>query len=140
MEDYNTVKASQVGVAQQAIPATVTAVSAVTQETSDTARNMGTIIGTGVGLGTGQLIGRGKGRIAASVGMAAAGALAGRYLTDAMGRTKCQRVTVTVDTTGEMFTFVQPIYKQIGALSVGVHGTYYHGTSNAHFVPDGMAM
>lgn len=139
MGDYNTVKASQVGVAQQAVPATVTAVSAVTQETSDTARNMGTIIGAGIGMGAGQLIGRGKGRVMATAGMAAAGALAGRYVTDAMGRTKCQRVTVTVDATGEMFTFVQPIYKQIGALSVGVHGIYYHGT-DAHFVPDGMAM
>ena len=139
MGDFNTVNSAQVGVPQQAFQATVTAVREVTQETSSSARNMGTLIGAGVGLGGGQLLGKGKGRTAASVGMAAAGALAGRYLVDSMGSTKCQQITVSVDGTEAVYTFVQPIYKQIGEISVGTHGTYYHGTG-AHFVPDGMTL
>ena len=139
MSDYNTVNSSQVGVPQQAFAATVTSARQVTQESSASTRNMGTLIGAGIGVGGGQLLGSGKGRAASTIGMAAAGALAGRYLADSMGRTKCQELTVEVDGTGAMYSFVQPIYKQIGEISVGTHGVYYHGTG-AHFVPDGMTL
>ena len=138
MGDYNTVTAAEMGTPQQVLPATVIAAQAVTQESSSSTRNMGTLIGAGVGLGGGQLLGRGKGRTAATIGMAAAGALAGRYLADSMGRTKAQRLTVRIDGGTETFSFVQPIYKQVGAIPVGAHGMYYHGT-NAHFVPDGQS-
>ncbi len=139
MSDYNTVNSSQVGVPQQAFAATVMSARQVTQESSASTRNMGTLIGAGIGLGGGQLLGSGKGRAASTIGMAAAGALAGRYLADSMGRTKCQQITVSVDETNAVYTFVQPIYKQIGEISVGTHGTYYHG-NGAHFVPDGMTL
>lgn len=139
MGDLNTVSSAQVGVPQQAFSATVVTVRDVTQESSSTTRNVGTMIGAGIGLGGGQLLGKGKGRTASTIGMAAAGALAGRYLADSMGRTKCQEITVAVDDSGAYYTFIQPIYKQIGAISVGMHGVYYHGTG-AHFVPDGMTM
>lgn len=138
MGDYNSVNASQMGAPQQVFAATVIAAQEATQESSSTTRNVGTAIGAAVGLGGGQLLGKGKGRAASTVGMAAAGALAGRYLADSMGRTKAQRLTVQVDATGATYSFVQPIYKQVGAISVGAHGMYYHG-SNAHFVPDGQA-
>lgn len=138
MGDFNTVSASEMGTPQQVLPATVIAAQAVTQESSSSTRNMGTLIGAGIGLGAGQLLGGGRGRTAAAVGMAAGGALAGRYLADSMGRTKAQRLTVRIDGSGETYSFVQPIYKQIGAISVGAHGMYYHG-NNAHFVPDGQS-
>ncbi len=137
MEDYNTVSANQVGVSQQVLPATVISAEKVTQETGSTSKNLGTGVGAAVGLGAGQLLGKGSGRVASSIGFAAAGALAGRYLVDSMGKTKCQRLTVRIDGSGETFSFVQPVYKSVGYISVGTHGNYHHG-SNAHFTPDGM--
>lgn len=136
MVDYNTVTSAQMGTPQQVLPATVISAQTVTQESDASTRNVGTVVGAAVGMGGGQLLGKGKGRAASTIGMAAAGALAGRYLADSVGRTKAQRLTVRVDGSGETFSFVQPIYKQVGAIPVGAHGMYYHG-SNAHFVPDG---
>ncbi len=138
MENYDTVSANQVGVTQQVLPATVISAQNVTQETSSTSKNMGTGVGAAIGLGAGQLLGSGSGRVASSIGFAAAGALAGRYLVDSMGKTKCQRLTVKIDGSGETFSFVQPVYKNIGYISVGAHGNYHHG-SNAHFTPDSVS-
>ncbi len=136
-KDYNTVSANQVGVAQQAVPATVIAAQKVTQETSSSAKNLGTGIGAAVGVAGGQLLGKGRGRAAATVGLGAAGALAGRYLTSAMGNVASQRLTVRVDGSHETYTFVQNVTDQHGEIPVGCHGIYYHG-AGAHFVPDGM--
>ncbi|MBQ3218259.1 MAG: hypothetical protein IJB33_05255 [Akkermansia sp.] len=136
-KDYNSVGANQIGVTQQALPATVIAAQKVTQEASSTAKNLGTGIGAAVGVAGGQLLGKGKGRIVSTVGLGAAGALAGRYLTSSMAGVDSQRLTVRVDGTHETFTFVQNVTDQHGEIPVGCHGTYYHG-SNAHFVPDGM--
>ena len=136
MGDFGSATSANMGVPTQVLPATVVSVEEVTQETSSTAKNIGTAIGGLVGAGAGQLLGKGQGRIVSTAGLGAAGALAGRYLIDAMGRTKAQRITVRVDATGGNYTFVQPIYKQHGAIAPGTHGMYYHG-NNAHFVPDG---
>ncbi len=137
MESYGSVRANQVGVAQQVLPATIVSAESVTQETGSTNKNLGTGIGAAVGLAGGQLLGKGSGRIASTVGFAAAGALAGRYLVDSMGKTKCQRLTVRIDGSGETFSFVQPVYKSFGELTPGMHGNYHHGT-DAHFTPDGV--
>lgn len=138
MGDYNTVTAAQMGAPQQVLAATVVAAQSVTQESDASTRNVGTALGAAVGLGGGQLLGKGKGRAASAIGMAAAGALAGRYLADSVGKTQAQRLTVRIDATGATYSFVQPVYKQIGMIPVGTHGMYYHG-ANAHFVPDGRA-
>ncbi len=139
MADFGMVKTSEVGVARQVLPATVIAVENKTIETPSTNRNVGTAVGAAVGIGAGQLLGGGKGRLASAAGMGVVGALAGRYLTDQMGRTKGQEITVKLDGTGEVFSFVQPIYKQVGAIYCGMHGNYYHGSGSARFVPDGQA-
>lgn len=136
-KDYNKVSASEVGVAQQVVPATVIAAAKVTQEASSSSSSLGTGLGAAIGVAGGQMLGKGKGRVASTVGMGVAGALAGRYLTSAMNKTDCQRLTVRVDGSGETYSFVQAITEQHGAISVGTHGNYYHG-ANAHFVPDGM--
>lgn len=134
---YGSVSANKIGVTQQVLPATVISAYDVKGETSSTAKNLGTGIGAAVGLGAGQLLGSGSGRLASSIGFAAAGALAGRYLTDSMGNTRCQRVTVKVDgKNGPTYSFVQPVYSEFGPLSAGMHGNYHHG-SDAHFTPDG---
>ena len=136
-KDFNSVSSNQVGVVQQALPATVVEAQKVEQEASSTAKNLGTGIGAAVGVAGGQLLGKGSGRIASTVGLGAAGALAGRYVASAFSGVASQRITVQLDATGERFTFVQNITDQHGEIMVGCHGTYYHG-ANAHFVPDGM--
>lgn len=134
---YGSVASNKIGVTQQVLPATVISAYEVKGETSSTAKNVGTGIGAAVGLGAGQLLGGGSGRLASAIGFGAAGALAGRYLTDSMGNTRCQRVTVKVDgKNGPTYSFVQPIYEEFGPLSAGMHGNYHHG-SDAHFTPDG---
>lgn len=134
---YGSVSANKIGVTQQVLPATVISAYDVKGETSSTAKNLGTGIGAAVGLGAGQLLGSGSGRVASAIGFGAAGALAGRYLTDSMGNTRCQRVTVKVDgKNGPTYSFVQPVYSEFGPLSAGMHGNYHHG-SDAHFTPDG---
>lgn len=133
--NYNSVPANQVGVAQQVLPATVVSAYEVKGETSSTAKNIGTVVGAAVGAGAGQMLGGGSGRVASTVGFGVVGGLLGRALTDSMGNTRCQRVTVTVDG-GPTYSFVQPVYEQFGPLSPGMRGMYHHG-SNAHFVPNG---
>ena len=134
---YNSVSANKIGVPQQVLPATVVSAYEVQGETSSTAKAVGTGIGAALGAGAGQLLGGGKGRLASPLGFGAAGALAGRYLTDSMGNTRCQRVTVKIDgKNGASYSFVQPVYKEYGLLSAGMQGYYHHG-SDAHFVPLG---
>ena len=134
---YGSVSANKIGVTQQVLPATVISAYEVKGETSSTAKNVGTVAGGVLGAGLGQLLGGGSGRIVSAAGFGVAGALAGRYLTDAMGNTRCQRVTVKVDgKNGPTYSFVQPVYKEFGPLSSGMHGNYHHG-SDAHFTPDG---
>ena len=134
---YGSVSSNKIGVTQQVLPATVVSAYDVKGETSSTAKNLGTGIGAVLGAGAGQMLGGGSGRIVSAAGFGVAGALAGRYLTDAMGNTRCQRVTVKVDgKNGPTYSFVQPVYSEFGPLSAGMHGSYHHG-SDAHFTPDG---
>ncbi len=134
---YGSVSSNKIGVTQQVLPATVVSAYEVTGETSSTSKAVGTGVGAVLGAGLGQMLGGGSGRIVSAAGFGVAGALAGRYLTDAMGNTRCQRVTVKVDgRNGATYSFVQPVYKEFGPVSAGMHGNYHHG-SDAHFVPDG---
>ncbi|MDO5464182.1 MAG: hypothetical protein Q4F40_04540 [Akkermansia sp.] len=134
---YASVSSNKIGVTQQVLPATVISAYEVKGETSSSAKNVGTVAGGVLGAGLGQMLGGGSGRIVSAAGFGVAGALAGRALTDSMGNTRCQRVTVKVDgKNGPTYSFVQPIYKEFGPLSPGMHGNYHHG-SDAHFTPDG---
>ena len=134
---YGSVSSNKIGVTQQVLPATVVSAYDVKGETSSTAKNVGTVAGGVLGAGLGQMLGGGSGRIVSAAGFGVAGALAGRYLTDSMGNTRCQRVTVKGDgKNGPTYSFVQPVYKEFGPLSPGMHGSYHHG-SDAHFTPDG---
>ncbi len=131
------IQSNQVGVAEQVLPASVIAVENVVLGSTNTTKNVGTGVGAALGLGAGQLLGKGSGRVASSVGFAAAGALAGRYLASAQGKSEGQRITVQLDGTQQNFTFVQAVDPNIGYISVGMHGTYYH-SSKARFVPEGV--
>lgn len=136
---YNTVSANKVGAVTEDVPATILSVSDCTQETSSTARNLGTLGGAALGAGAGSLLGRGKGQVVSAVGFGLVGAAAGRYITDAAGNTKCQRITVRTDTKPrKTLTIVQPVYKEFGALYAGMHGTLRIGSGNtSSFVPSG---
>lgn len=136
--DLTSVKSSQLGVPQQVVPATVVSVADRVVDTESSGRNVGTAIGAAVGAGAGGLLGKDRGRAVSTIGFGALGALAGRYLVDAMGRTKAQQITVRVDATGDTYSFIQVVSKQIGPISAGMHGQYYHG-NNAQFIPDGAA-
>ena len=127
MVDGNNVSPNKVGYGAQAFPATVVA-----------AKNLGTGVGAVLGAGAGQLLGGGSGRVVSALGFGAAGALAGRYLTDSMGNTKGQTLTVQIDGTSQLYSVTQPVSQQYGYIPVGAHGMYYHGTNNSRFEPDGM--
>lgn len=129
------VNSNQANVASATYPATVVSVTNTTIDTSSTARNLGTLVGAAIGGGSGQLLGSGSGRVVSTVGFAAAGALAGRYITDAAGRTAGQTITVQVDGSKQMYTVTQPVYEEVGYISVGMRGLFHFGGNNSRFVP-----
>lgn len=136
MVNGNNVSPNKVGYGAQVFPATVVAAKSVNIETSSTAKNIGTGVGAVLGAGAGQMLGGGSGRIVSAAGFGVAGALAGRYLTDAMGNTQGQTLTVQIDGTSQLYSVTQPVTKQNGYIPVGTHGMYYHGTNNSRFEPD----
>lgn len=131
------VNSNQANVATASYPATVVGVVNTTIDTSSTSKNLGTGIGAVLGAGAGQLLGGGSGRIASTLGFGAAGALAGRYMTDAAGKTAGQTVTVQVDGTKQMYTVTQPVYEEVGYITVGMKGIFHYGGNNSRFVPYG---
>ena len=138
MGSLSSVRANQANVASQSFPATVVSAYDTKIETSSTSKNLGTGIGAVLGAGAGQLLGGGSGRVVSALGFGAAGALAGRYLTDSMGNTVGQTLTVQVDGSRTMYTVTQPVYEEIGRIPVGAHGIFHLGGNNSRFVPDGM--
>ena len=137
MVNGNNVSPNKVGYGAQAFPATVVAAKNVNIETTSTAKNIGTGVGAVLGAGAGQLLGGGSGRVVSALGFGAAGALAGRYLTDSMGNTQGQTLTVKIDGSNQLYSVTQPVAEQVGYIPVGAHGMYYHGTNNCRFEPDG---
>lgn len=137
MSNNNYVSPNKVGYGAQAFPATVVSARNVTIETSSTAKNVATGVGAVVGAGAGQMLGGGSGRVVSAAGFGVLGALAGRYIVDATGRTQGQSLTVSIDGTNQLYSVIQPVSEQVGYIPVGAHGMYYHGTNNSRFEPDG---
>lgn len=138
MGNFNNIDSNRANVASRVYPATVISATNTNINTSSTAKNLGTGVGAALGAGAGSLLGGGTGRVVSTVGFGVAGALAGRYLTDSMGNTKGQTLTVQVDGSKECFSVTQPVYKQFGYIPVGTHGMFHFG-GDAKFVPDGAA-
>ncbi len=138
MVNGNNISPNKVGYGARVFPATVVAAKNVNIETTSSAKNMGTGVGAALGAGAGQLLGGGSGRIVSTVGFGVLGALAGRSLTDSMGGTQGQTLTVQIDGTTQYYSVTQPVYEQYGYIPVGAHGLYYHGTNDSRFEPDGM--
>ena len=138
MVDGNSVSPDKVGYGAQAFPATVVAAKNVNIESTSTAKNLRTGVGAALGDGAGQLLGGGSGRVVSTVGFGVLGGRAGRYLTDSMGNTKGQTLTVQIDGTSQLYSVTQPVSEQVGYIPVGARGMYYHGTNNSRFEPYGM--
>ena len=138
MVNGNNVSPNQVGYGAQAFPATVVAAKNVNIETTSTAKNLGTGVGAVLGAASGSLLGGGTGQIVSAAGFGVAGALAGRYLTDAMGNTQGQTLTVQIEGTNQLYTVTQPVSEQTGYIPVGARGMYYHGGNNCRFEPYNM--
>ena len=131
----NRVSSNQANVATATYPATVVSVTNTTIDTSSTAKNLGTGVGAALGAGAGSLLGGGSGNVVATVGFGVAGALAGRYITDAAGKTAGQTITVQVDGSNQMYTVTQPVYEEVGYITVGMCGMFHFGGNNSRFVP-----
>lgn len=123
----------QVGAAAQVVPATVVSARTVKVEASASSKNLGAGAGAAVGLGAGQLLGRGKGQVASAVGFGLLGALTGMMI----GKEAGQELMVKLDGSNQQYSVIQPIYKEVGAIPVGTHGSLYIGASDSKFLPDG---
>lgn len=135
MANANRIDANKINQASRVFPATVVSATNVTINTTSTAKNLGTGLGAALGAGAGSLLGSGSGQVVSTVGFGVAGALAGRYLTDSMGNTKGQTLTVRVDGSNQLMSVTQPVYKQYGYIPVGAHGMLNYG-GESRFVPD----
>lgn len=132
------VSANRVGSVGQVIYGTVISARNVTIDTDSSTKNMGTVIGAAVGAGAGQMLGGGSGRVVSTVGFGALGALAGRGLAKYGDQTQGQVLTIRADgKNGATYNVTQPVYKEIGYIPVGCHGTLQLG-GDGKFIPDGI--
>lgn len=138
MSSLNSAPASTLGSVANVYSGTVVAARTVQVDASSTDKNLGTGIGAVVGAGAGSLLGRGKGQLVSAAGFGLAGALAGRAIGKEAGKVTAQELTIRLDGSNVSKRVTQPIYEQIGAIGVGVHGTLEEGSSGSKFVPDGM--
>lgn len=137
MSSLDSVSSASVGKATQVVPATVIAARSVTVQATDTDKNIGTGVGAAVGVGAGQLLGGGKGRVASAVGFGLLGALLGREVGSQAGKKAGQQLTVKLDGSKKRYSVTQPVYKEVGLITVGTHGSLYIGASDSKFLPDG---
>ncbi len=137
MTSLNSTSASSVGTVAVVIPGTVVSARTVDVEASASDKNLGMALGGLLGAGGGSLLGNGKGQIVSTIGFATAGAIAGRGVGAAAGKTKGQELIIAADKDKQQYRVTQPIYSQVGAIPVGTHGNLEYGNGNSKFLPDG---
>lgn len=133
----NSVSANEVGSVAQVIPGTVVSARTVRADASSSDKNLGTGLGAVLGAGAGSLLGRGKGQLVSAVGFGAAGALAGRGVGKYANQSDAQELVIQADSGKQQYRVIQPIYKELGAIPVGTHGSLQYGGAGSKFVPDG---
>lgn len=138
MASLNSVSSNSVGTVSQIIPGTVIAARTVQIEASSTDKNLGTGFGAAIGAGAGSLLGRGKGQLVSTVGFGVVGAALGRSIGKEVGKMAGQQLTIQADNGKQQFSVTQPIFQQVGAIPVGVHGNLEYGSSGCKFLPDGI--
>lgn len=133
----NQVSAGEIGSVAQIIPGTVVSARTVRADASSTDKNLGTGIGAALGAGSGALLGQGKGQIVSSVGFGVLGAMVGRGVGKYANQSDAQELVIQADGSKAQYKVTQPIYKELGAIPVGTHGSLQYGGSGSKFVPDG---
>lgn len=133
----DTVSANQSGAVGEVITGTVVNARNVKIDTDSSTKNMGTLIGAAVGAGAGSLLGGGSGNVVSTVGFGALGAMAGRGAAKYADQTAGQVLTIKADKGGRTYNVTQPVYKNIGYIPVGTHGTLQLG-GGGKFLPDGI--
>ena len=117
------VSTATVGTVTQLVPGTVIAARNVEVDSTDTQRSLGTGFGAAVGGGAGSLLGGGHGNFVSTIGFAVAGSALGRIIGNEVGKIPGQELTVKPDNDKlPTCTVVQPVYAEVGAIPVGVHG------------------
>lgn len=137
MSSLGSVPSTSVGSVAQVITGTVVSARDVTLSADSADKNLGTGLGAAVGAGAGALLGGGRANLVSSVGFGVLGAVTGRALGAATGRVAGQELVIKADGSKSQYRVIQPVYKQVGAIPVGTHGTLEIG-SNGKFLPDGM--
>lgn len=135
MSNYDKISFDDLGGVHETMDGTVVAARYVKADASNETKTWSTALGTVAGVAGGQLLGSGSGRIASTLGFGAAGALAGRGISEGFG-THAQELTVKVDGSKRKYTVTQPIYKQFGAIPVGTRGVLHVGNGRSRFVPN----
>lgn len=136
LSSLSTASPSSIGALTQLIPGTVVAATPITFEANNTDKSLGTNIGATVGATGGSLIGRGKGRVVATAGLGIAGAVIGRTIAAGANKIAGQELTIEADNTKVLYKVRQPVYEELGAITVGTHGNLEYGSSS-RFLPDG---
>lgn len=133
----NRVGANEVGSVAQVIPGTVVSARTVRADASSSDKNLGTVLGAALGAGSGSMLGRGKGQVVSTVGFGALGAMVGRGVGKYANESDAQELVIQADSDKKQYRVIQPIYKELGAIPVGTHGSLQYGGSGSKFVPDG---
>ena len=138
MASLTSVSHSSVGTVSQVISGTVVSARTVQIDASSTDKNLGTGIGAALGAGAGSLLGGGRANNVSTVGFGVLGAVIGRGIGKEAGKVYGQELTIQADGKGgQQFVVTQPIYEQVGAIPVGVHGKLQYGSTGSKFLPDG---
>lgn len=138
MSSLNSAPRATLGSVANVYAGTVISARTVEVEASATDKNIGTGIGAVVGAASGSLLGRGKGQIVSTAGFGLAGALAGRAIGSQVGKITAQELMIRLDGSNMVKRVTQPIYEQVGAIGVGVHGLLEESAAGSKFLPDGM--
>lgn len=138
MTSLSSTSSNTVGTVAQVIPGTVVSARTVEVDASSSDKSLGTGIGAALGAGSGSLLGRGKGQIVSTVGFGVLGSLVGRGIGKEAGKITGQELTIKPDKGSQQYRVTQPIYKELGAIPVGTHGSLEYSSTGSKFVPDGM--
>lgn len=131
------VSAGHVGAAAEVHSGTVVSARTIRIDADDATKNMGTGLGAAIGAGAGSLLGRGKGNVVSTVGFGVVGALAGRGVAKYTGQADGQELTIRLDGSKRRIRVTQPVFKGIGPIPAGTHGTVEMGSGTSKFIPDG---
>ena len=63
--------------------------------------------------------------------------MVGRGVGKYANESDAQELVIQADSGKHQYRVIQPIYKELGAIPVGTHGSLQYGGAGSKFVPDG---